>query len=510
MDQGVKRVVIAGGGTAGWMCAAALSRLLNRAGVTVTVVESDEISTIGVGEATIPSIGAFNSMLGIDESDFVRETQGTFKLGIEFIDWDLIGASYIHPFGTAGLDWNGIAYHQYWLKVVLAEGLGRVGSFEHHNLTAMAARHGRFMKRTNDGSIFSTLRHAYHFDATLYAKFLRTYSEARGVTRVEGHISAVNLTADEGCIASLRVDGDRTIEGDLFIDCTGFRAILLGRALGITYRDWSHYLPCDRALAVQSGPMDVPLPYTRATADTAGWRWQIPLQHRTGNGYVYCSRFLDEGAAEERLLASLCGQAITSPRLIRFTTGRREIFWEKNCVAIGLASGFLEPLESTSIHLIQSAIARLVTLFPNRAFSAAETAQYNRQTAHEVDQIRDFIVMHYKVSRRNDTAFWRHCRDMAIPESLQHKIEVFRVRGRIAREPDDLFTADSWLAVMLGQGLMPDDYDPVVDTVDKREIDRFVHHVRDMVEQNALSLPAHDAFLAKCCQAPVQSLTTLT
>lgn len=495
--QPIQSVVIVGGGTAGWMAAAALSRLTGEAGVKVRLIESEEIGTIGVGEATIPTLLTFNAMLGIDEDAFVRATNATFKLGIEFVDWDQQGKRYIHPFGAPSADREGVNYHQFWLKAVHSGAdLSELGTFEEHNLSAVAARLGRFCRPGGPaGSVLSGLRYAFHFDAGLYARFLRQYAEKNGVVRTEGRIVDVNLHAETGFIDSIRLASGETVSGDLFVDCSGFRGLLIGEALKTPYLDWSTYLPCDRAVTVGSSHVDLTTPYTRSTAGVAGWSWRIPLQSRTGHGHVYCSQHLSDDQAIDALLARLEGQPISDPRFLRFTTGRRQALWVGNCVAIGMAAGFLEPLESTSIHLIQTGIAKLLALFPRKTISPVEVSEYNRLAIREYEQARDFIILHYKATRRDDSPFWRHCNAMSIPDSLAEKIDLFRTRGRVIRHEDDLFTTNSWLAVMLGQGIMPQDHDPCADMVPQDAVVDYVCHVRDVIRKTALAMPTQGEFM---------------
>ncbi|EJL37989.1 Tryptophan halogenase [Caulobacter sp. AP07] len=497
----VKRVVIVGGGTSGWMCAAALSRLVAHAGVEITLVESDEIGTIGVGEATIPSILDFNAALGLDEDEFLRETQGTFKLGIEFVGWNRPDERYIHPFGMFGRDTQAIKFHQLWLKFA-QRGDVELGPIEDYNLCAMAARLGRFARPAGRGdSVLSSLRYAFHFDAGLYARYLRGYSERRGVVRREGKITEVLQHADNGFIRAVKLANGEQIEGDLFVDCSGFRGLLIEETLHAGYETWNQWLPCDRAVAAPSSNVGPPPPYTRATADEAGWRWRIPLQHRTGNGYVYCSSFISDDDAEQRLLSTLEGAPLADPRRLKFVAGRRKAFWIKNCVAVGLAGGFIEPLESTSIHLAQNAIARLLALFPDKDFSQPEIDEFNRLNQVEYEQTRDFIILHYKANNRSEP-FWRRLAQMPIPDSLQSKIDLFKSRGRALRGVQTLFTEDSWIAVMLGQGIHPDGYDPLVDSLPEDEARRFVRHVREMVGKTAQAMPLHAKFLEGLVVAP--------
>lgn len=505
-DQPIRNVVIVGGGAAGWMCAAGLARIVPST-VQITLVESEEIGTVGVGEATIPTLMIFNEFLGLNEDELVRRTQGTFKLGIEFIDWDRVGHSYFHPFGTHGRDTIEFKFHHLWLKLVHeAQGdagrLAAIGPLRDYNLCTLAAELGRFSRPGDDAdSLLASLRYAFHFDASLYAAMLREYAEARGVQRVEGRIVEVKQRAEDGFIESVVLADGATVEGQLFVDCSGFRGLLIDQTLKTGFRDWSRYLPCDRALAVPSELVGPPAPYTRSFADKAGWRWRIPLQHRQGNGYVYSSSHIADDAAHDQLMANLEGRPIADPRPIRFRAGHRDKFWVKNCVAIGLAGGFIEPLESTSIHLIQMGVARLILLFPDLGFSAADIEEYNRQATLEYEQTRDFIVLHYKATHRDDSEFWRYCRHMEIPDSLAHKIELFRSKGRIVRYQDDLFTEDSWLAVMLGQGIVPAGYDRLVDRYPAEELFNHVRGLRDAMRKTAASLPSHAAFLEGLRQA---------
>ena len=499
----VTKVVVVGGGTAGWMTAAALSRLV-ATGVSVTLVESEEIGTVGVGEATIPSLLDYNRMLGIDEDAFVRATGATFKLGIEFRDWRRLGEAYLHPFGTHGRDIDGVSFHQLWLRQANLGNGADPGPIGEYCLSAVAARKGRFTRpASNPQSVLSTLSYAFHFDAALYAKFLREMAEAAGVVRVEGRVTAVDHDVETGFITGLRLDGDRRIDGELFIDCSGFRSLLLGDALGVPFTSWQHWLPCDRAWAVPSERQGTLTPYTRATAETAGWRWRIPLQHRVGNGHVYASDHVDDEVAMRALLAGLDGKPLAEPRQLRFVAGRRERLWDRNCVAIGLSGGFLEPLESTSIHLIQSGITRLMSLFPDCGFGAVERDEYNRVMLREYAQIRDFIILHYHATKRSDSPFWNHCRTMTIPESLQAKLDLWSGKARTFREQGELFTPDSWIAVLLGQGMRPVSTDPLVAALPPQETARFMDHVREMIGKTADAMPTHEQFIAQHCAARV-------
>ena len=494
----VRKVLIVGGGTAGWMTAAALAKVLK--GVEVTLIESDAIGTVGVGEATIPPINTFNQILGIDEADFMRSTKASFKLAIEFVDWTAPGSRYLHPFGGFGLDIEAIKFHQFWLK---AQSQGSTHPLDDFNLSATAAKLGRFMLPSKDpGQVLSSLKYAFHFDAGLYARYLRDYAEKRGVIRREGKVVDVCLRGEDGFIASVTTDGGEVIEADLFIDCSGFRGLLIEQALDTGFEDWGHWLPNDRAVAM---PCDTGgdglTPYTRATADKAGWRWRIPLQHRTGNGYVYSSQHLSDEDAVARLRATLDGPARAEPNFIKFRAGRRKQIWVKNCVAIGLASGFLEPLESTSIHMIQAGITKLLALFPDKGFDPIEIAEYNRLTILQTELIRDFIILHFKANERPEP-YWQRAREMAIPESLQRKIDLFAARGRLFQSDYDLFAEPSWIAVMLGQNIRPRNYDPLVDTLDETLVRGQMQRLAALVRQTADALPSHEAFIARYCAAP--------
>lgn len=494
----VRNVVILGGGTAGWMVAAALAKALN-GGIRLTVVESDQIGTVGVGEATIPLILRFNEHLGIDEAEFMRETQGVYKLGIEFVDWGRLGHRYMHSFGRFRPDASSVSLEQLWLKL---NALGRAPDIGQFRIAEQAALAGKFMRPRDDvpDSPLSDLAYAYHFDASLYAQFLRRYSEARGARRVEGHVVDVELD-ESGLIKTLKLASGESVAGDFFIDCSGFRGRLIEEVYHAGYEDWTHWLPCDRAVAVPSAGKRPPSPYTRSTALTAGWQWRIPLQHRTGNGYVFSSRHISEDEATATLLANLDTEPLTEPRTLRFVTGMRRKSWYRNCVAIGLSSGFLEPLESTGIHLIQSAIGRLIDFFPSREFTDADIDEYNRQTRREYEQARDFVILHYHLMDRTDSPFWNYCRTMPIPESLRRRIDLFRGHGRIVREDQELFAEGSWLQVFLGQGLRPRGYQPLVDLADTEAIARYLEQLRGTIDKCVEFMPTHDAFIKEHCDA---------
>lgn len=495
-DRSVNKLVIVGGGTAGWITAAAFARLLGRT-ITIELVESDAIGTVGVGEATIPQIIRLNTILGLDEFDFLKRTHGTFKLGIEFVDWGRIGSSYLHTFGDAGMSLASVPFHQYWKR---AADSGHDKDLWHYSLHRLAAGQARFGKLDRVGNTSMTgLAYAYHFDASLYAAYLRAYSEGLGVTRNEGIVQSVTRDGESGDIRSISLDSGAVVEGDFFIDCTGFRALLIGGELGVGYNDWSKWLPCNSAQAVPSERLETIVPYTRATAKSAGWQWRIPLQHRTGNGHVYCSDFISDEEAGDVLLEGLDTKPLADPRPIRFTTGRREVFWSHNCASIGLSSGFLEPLESTSIHLIQSHVSRLIQLFPATGDAAKERAEYNRRCAAEFEQIRDFLILHYHQTEREDSEFWRYCKNMRVPDSLTHKQELFASSGRIGRDVDDLFREASWVQVMLGQGVVPHNHDPMANGMDDQQLTEFLGNVRTLIERAVHSLPTHEQFLERHC-----------
>jgi len=494
-------IVIVGGGTAGWMAAAALAHAIPS--LSIQLIESEEIGIVGVGEATVPHLRAFNSSLQIDEVEFVRAVRGTFKLGIQFVDWGSLGSRYIHGFGTIGHDYRGLPFHQYWLK--LQRG-GKARDIGEYSLNTAAAPAGKFMSGATDvprDSPLSQVAYAYHFDAGLYAQYLRRYAEARGVRRVEGEIVEVTLRSEDGFIESLTLKSGVKIAGELFIDCSGFRGLLIEKALQTGYEDWTHWLPCDRAVAVPSEKTAPATPYTRSTARSAGWQWRIPLQHRTGNGYVYSSVYLSDDEAAATLMANLDGAALSDARVLRFTTGRRRRMWHRNCVALGLASGFLEPLESTSIYLIQSGIARLIQMFPDRHMNAVLQERYNAEAAFEMERIRDFLILHYHATQRRDSEFWRYCGAMSIPEPLVDVIRLFHDSGRFYRNADEMFALTSWVQVMIGQHIVPTAYHPLVDQVSDAELEKLGESVRGVVASCVAVMPAHEQFIARYCQAPV-------
>lgn len=486
------RIVVAGGGTAGWMSAAALAGTLGEA-ISLTLVESDAIGTIGVGESTIPPIVLFNRLLGIGEADFMRATQATFKLGILFENWKQVGEAYFHSFGVTGKDHWSAGFQHFWLH---GRTRGHVQSYDDYCLELQAALSSKFAHLPDD-----RMNYAYQLDSGLYAAFLRQRAEANGALRVEGKILNVELDPLSGDIAALQLDGDRRIEGDLFLDCTGFRALLIEQALHAGFDDWTHYLPCDSAIAVQTESVRPAVPYTRAIAHDAGWQWRIPLQHRQGNGIVFCSRYLDREAALERLLGTVEGKLLTEPNNIRYVTGARRRQWHRNCVAVGLSGGFMEPLESTSIHLIQRAILRLIRMLPGGSISQRDIAEFNDQQLTDMEQIRDFLILHYKVTERRDSAFWRHCAALPMPGSLEQKVELFRETGRVFRRNDELFVENSWVQVMMGQGVMPSSYHPIATRLRDDELDHFLAMLRESVEKTVQSLPDHHTYVASYCSA---------
>ncbi len=493
-------IVILGGGTAGWMTAAALAKVLNGV-VQVTVVESDEIGTVGVGEATIPGIVRFNTMLGIDEDDFLRATQGSFKLGIEFQDWTFVGDRYMHAFGRFRQDIQLTTFEQIWQRMNMH---GRAADLQAYSITKSAAYAGKFMRPRLDvpDSPLADIAYAFHFDASLYARYLRRFAEARGVRRQEGRVVDVMRDATSGDLTGLVLASGEQVGGEFFIDCSGFRGRLIEEVFDAGFEDWTHWLPCDRAVAVPCASAGRLLPYTRSTARSAGWQWRIPLQHRTGNGYVFCSRFISEDEATATLLANLDGEALAEPRMLRFAAGMRKKAWQRNCVAIGLAGGFLEPLESTSIHLIQSGISRLLNFMPTAVPSEPDIEEYNRLMQREYEHIRDFVTLHYHAQQRDDSPLWRHCREMAIPESLQRKMTLFQTQGRLHSEEYELFAQGSWFQVMQGQGLRPRGYNAIVDVVAPEHIAEFIEGIRVAVKNCLAVMPTHEDFIARHCRAP--------
>ena len=492
-DQPVKRVVIAGGGTAGWTVAAALAQQLGSL-LDITLVESDEIGTVGVGEATIPTFRSFHALLGIDEREFMRNTEASFKLGIAFENWGRQGDRYIHPFGDVGKSTWMSDFHHMWL---MAKARGFGGSIDDYCFELQAAEAGKFAVTEK-----SPINYAYHLDATLYAAFLRKRFEAKGVKRIEGKINGISQDAESGYVTALVMKNGQRVEGDLFVDCTGLRGLIIEETLKAGYEDWRHWLPTDSALAVQTPSKEEILPYTRSIARSSGWQWRIPLQSRVGNGLVYCSEHQSEDEARAEVLSNLEGEPLTDPRLIRYVTGRRRKAWDKNVVAIGLSSGFLEPLESTSIHLIQIGATRLIQLFPFGGNFEALAARYNERTQYDFEHVRDFIILHYKLTERDDTPFWRSCRDLDIPESLASRIELFRESGIIQPAAEELFKVASWLFVMVGQGVMPEHHHHMGALLGDERLKRALESLKGNIGQAVGSMPRHREFLQKYCSAP--------
>jgi tryptophan halogenase len=493
----IRNIVIAGGGTAGWMAAAAFAKVLGPRW-SVTLVESEEIGTVGVGEATIPVINVYNNALELDENEFMRETSATFKLGIEFRNWGRLGDSYIHGFGPLGPDIGITKFHHYWLKMRAA---GQAAPLEDYSINISASRANKMMRAQKElgASPLAEIAHAYHFDAGLYAAFLRRYAEQRGVKRIEGKIRSVSTKTDNGFVEAITLESGRRVEGDLFIDCTGFRGLLIEQTLKTGYEDWTHWLPCDRAWAVPCTSVEPLLPYTRATAHGAGWQWRIPLQHRIGNGHVFASSFIEEQDAADMLMRRLDGQPLAEPRMLKFVTGKRKKLWNKNVVAVGLASGFMEPLESTSIHLIQTTVSRLASLFPDQGFNETDIEEFNRQSDFEFERIRDFLILHYHATERSDTEFWNYCRTMSIPDTLRHKMELWRSNARVFRENAELFSEISWVEVFLGQNLVPRSYHPLVDALEEERIANFLDNVRSTIKRCVEVMPTHAAYVAQQC-----------
>lgn len=497
-ESAINQVVILGGGTAGWMVAAALSRYFEGRAASITLVESETIGTVGVGEATIPSIREFNASLGIDELDFIRATGATFKLGIEFCDWHRPGDCFFHPFADFGQPLNGVAFHHY-IRRLQAEGV--TVRLDDYCFAIQLARRQRFAQpHEQPPTPLAAYGYAYHFDASRYADYLRAYAQARGVVRREGRVAQVQQNSDSGFIEALQLEDGATIEGQLFIDCSGFRGLLIEQTLKAGHEDWRQWLPCDSAVAAPSAAMDSPPPYTRCTALDAGWQWRIPLQARTGNGYVYSQAFISNDRAQATLLAQMGETPLQAPRQFHFVAGPRRSIWEKNCFALGLASGFLEPLESTSISLIQTGIAKLLRFFPESGFHAADRAEVNRQHRHEFERIRDFLVLHYKATTRDDTEFWRYCRDMPIPDSLEQKMALFEHRGEIVQREPEAFEPDSWLAIYTGMGKLPAHYDVRADRVPLPALQQELEKMRTTMADAAEQAMSHRAFIDRHCR----------
>lgn len=489
MNKTVKNVVILGGGTAGWMAAALLSKALKN--LNIKLVESEQIGTIGVGEATIPSLHFFNDMLGINSTNFVKNTSGSFKLGIQFENWHKKDASYFHGFGTTGSGMWAAGFHEYWKRGV---ELGISQSFSHYNLESMAALSNKFAHQQNGPNF------AYHLDASLYAKMLKQQAEQNGVTRIEGMVEQVTTDPDSGDILSLALANSKVVEGDLFIDCSGFIGVLINKTLNTPFVDWSHWLPMDSAIAVQTELTQPPPPYTRSIANHAGWQWRIPLQHRMGNGIVYSSEYMSDDEAQALLLSSIEGEMLTEPRKLKFKTGHREQLWNKNCVALGLAGGFIEPLESTAIHIIQQGVMQLIKYFPSNGINPMEVAEYNDYMTTDYNEIKDFIILHYCQTERDDSPFWQYCKNMQIPESLKTRMELFKKTGRFVQRKDEIFS-DSWLQVMIGQGLIPEQHHALADEMSETELQEFLQQIEHDIAMKVEQLPSHGEYLERHCKA---------
>lgn len=488
----VKKVVIAGGGTAGWVAAAALSKQLGKL-IDVVLVESDQIGTVGVGEATIPPMRVFHSLLGIDEQEFMRATEAVFKLGISFKNWGQIGDHYIHPFGTTGQGSFLADFQHFWLH---GKSKGIDAEFGEYSFEIQAAKANKFATSKN-----SSINFAYHLDATRYAQYLRQFSEKLGTKRIEGKIQQVQQHPD-GDIKALLLESGELVEADLFIDCTGFTGLLIDKTLKTPYEDWSHWLPCNSAIAIQTESVEPAKPYVTCTAHHAGWQWHIPLQHRVGNGNVFCSEFMSDDQAKQHLLDNVKGKVLTQPRVIKYKTGRREVFWNRNCVALGLSSGFVEPLESTSIYMFMNGIVRLMKMFPFHGVTQTSIDEYNKQSIAELENIRDFIILHYHATSREDSEFWRYCKNMSVPDSLSHRIEMFRENGLAFQGERELFRLESWTHVMLGQGIMPKNYHSIFKTMSDEELVTHLTNTRNTITNAVAKLPNHQDFVNQYCKAP--------
>ncbi len=500
--QQIRLITIVGGGTAGWMTATLLSRLLT--GYKIRLIESEEIGTIGVGESTIPALRNYVQLAGIDEAEMVHASQATFKLGIDFVGWKDGGEGdrYFHGFGNIGQDLLWLHTHQFWLKMAPR---GAVKSFDHYAINSVAAMLRRFAQPdpSKPNSPLADIDYAYQFDASAFAAFLRKRAEGQGVERIEGRIVDVLLDPESGFVDRVRLTDGREVDGDLFVDCSGMRALLLGQALGVGYEDWSHWLLNDRALAVPCESVAPITPFTRVTARDHGWQWRIPLQHRIGNGHVYSSSHISDDEAASVLLANLDGKPLQDPLPVRFRPGKRHRSWEKNVVAIGLSSGFLEPLESTSIHMIQTAIFRLIALFPGTGFDAADIAEYNLQTDLEYADIRDFIVAHYKVTQREDTPYWAYLKAMPVPDTLAARLDLFKSSARFfTHGKAELFREESWVQVLIGQGIDPRP-DPNVDLIPDAQALGHLKDIEDVILDTVQRMLPHDEFIARLRKVPV-------
>ena len=500
IEDRLRDIVIVGGGTAGWMAAAALAKTAGTQTHRITLIESEEIGTVGVGESTIPPIILFNNLLGINEDEFVRETNATFKLGIEFVDWRRLGHSYFHNFGLLGADLRtGVPFIHYWMRWMRSGGDPDQLRFSSEALAARAGKFGR-TERSPDGSQ-PNMNYAFQFDAATYAAYLRRYAERRGVVRKEGRITDVRQNGETGFIEAVELKDGSCIRGDFFIDCSGFRGLLIEAVYKAGFEDWSHWLPNNRAAAVPAERMADPTPFTKAQAREAGWQWRIPLQHRTGNGYVFCDAYVSEDEAARLLLERIEGAPLADPKILRFQAGRRRKSWVKNCLALGLSSGFLEPLESTSIHLVQVGLTKFLDFFPHRECDPVLIDRYNEEMAFQYETIRDFIIAHYKVTEREDTEFWRYCKNMTIPDTLSDKLDLFQERAEVKPRSGDLFTEVSWFAVLYGQGMVPGGYHPLADTMSEDDLQLAIAGIGRAINQRVDSLPSHAAFIERCCAA---------
>lgn len=491
------KIVVVGGGTAGWMSAAALAGIATEKVCDVTLVESDEIATVGVGEATVPAIKQFNHRLGLSEPEMMRQTGASFKLGIEFVNWGKLGSSYIHPFGTFGDAKSGVDFHQLWARCWKK---GDAKPLDLYSFAIQLAKNNKFaFPDEKSTSLDTTFTYAYHLDAGKYAHFLRKFSEAKGVKRKEGKIVGVDLEPQSGNIEKLRLQSGEIIKGDLFVDCSGFRSMLMGKALGVEFESWKDWLLCDRAVTLPTEKTDVIQPFTRSTAKSVGWQWRIPLQHRTGNGYVFSSDHITDDHAIDVLLDGIEGKPTAEPRFLSFEAGRRVKSWHKNCVAVGLSGGFLEPLESTSIYLIQVAIFNLLNLMPNKIPDKALEKEFNNRMSQEYDRVRDFLILHYKLTEREDSAFWRYCKHMKVPHDVERKIKLFKKRGFIEQYRYGLFSPPSWLSVLIGQGGVPLLTEPMAGIISDEDALKHLNKIEEEILCEIPKIENHSDFLQNYC-----------
>ncbi|WP_395344384.1 tryptophan halogenase family protein [Ningiella sp. W23] len=499
-DKRIRKVVILGGGSAGWMTAALLSKQLTTQFCDITLIESEEIGTVSVGEATIPQIIQFNAVLGIDENEFIKKTNATFKLGIQFKNWGKIGDDYIHPFGQPGTAVGPLPFYQYWLKM---RQLGFDQDYEDYSIEALAARDGRFMRPARiENSPLSSIAYAYHFDATLYAQYLREFSCEKGVVRIEGKVDTIKQRESDGFIEKLKLANGQEVEGDLFIDCSGFKGLLIDKTLGAEYVDWRHWLPCDSAVVAPCAIKNGVNPNTTSTAHTAGWQWRIPLQNRVGNGCVYSSQFMSRDSAVNNLLSTIESEPLAEPRDLKWITGYRKTPWVKNVIAVGLSAGFVEPLESTGLHTIQNAISKLMIMFPTKDFVQSDIDAYNRVSELEFARLRDFIILHYKATQRDDSEFWRYCKDMDVPDTLKEKFELYQENGRFWRQDSELFGEASWIAVFAGQNVFPKAPHPLVDILSDEKLKDEMGHIQQVLSNSVMRIPKHFDYIDKYCVNP--------